>query len=83
MDTWELVTNTKRKRKTRWPATTHTVTPPSAEMPDKRNRFKLTEPAPLFSEDVEEEHTDVEEEHTEKNISPQVISSKPQRQQVL
>jgi len=76
MDTWELVTNTKRKRKTRWPATTHTVTPPSAEMPDKRNRFKLTEPAPLFSEDVGEEHT-------EKNISPQVISAKPQRQQVL
>jgi len=52
-------------------------------MPVKRNRFELTEPAPLFSEDVEEEHTDVEEEHTEKNISPQVISSKPQRQQVL
>jgi len=28
MDTWELITNTRRKRKTSSPATTHTVTPP-------------------------------------------------------
>jgi len=76
MDTWELITNTKRKRKTSSPATTHTVTPPSAKMPVKRNRFELTEHAPLFPEDVEKEHT-------EEKLSPQVMSPKSQRQQVF
>jgi len=61
MDTWQLVTNTERKRNTSSHITTHHQTSPPTEVGAKRNRFETIEPATLTSEHFEDEEDCTEE----------------------